>query len=92
MLEDNILSKDLNKVYYVEYWLVKVEDSATLPVGYTAIFGVRTFYTVGQRTIYSQEPAEEIVPLRDSFRLLEDYDISFWASRVDGSELQSEAF
>ena len=98
VLDDNELSKDLNKVYCLELWEADILEYYTSErpvrpiVGNKGIVKLRVLYTVGQRALYSSQPAEEREQSRDSFRLLPDQDISYWNSRVDDSELFSEAF
>ena len=60
VIEDNKVSKDLNKVYNLEFWLATVVESKNkhFPVGYATIFPIRVFNTVGQTTEYSNEPSQ----------------------------------
>lgn len=98
ILDDNPLSKDLNKVYASEVWEAEVVEVVNLTnaigpkMGQRVIVKLRVLYMVGQKTIYSSEPTEEKVQFQDNFKILEDVDTSFWDSRVDGSELTSQLY
>lgn len=98
VLEDNELSKDLNKVYCLELWEAEILESYSTDIGIRLIEGnkvivkLRVLHTVGQKALYSTEPSEEKVQFQDNFKILPDIDTSYWASRVDGSELTSEVY
>lgn len=93
VIEDNKVSKDLNKVYNLEFWLATVVESKNkhFPVGYATIFPIRVFNTVGQTTEYSNEPSQVKV-IKDDFTIIEDYDTSFWEKRVEDSELSGSLY
>lgn len=91
--QDNKVSKDLNKVYNLEFWLakVKVSNNKNFPIGYATIFPIRVFNTVGQTTQYSNEPSQVKV-IKDDFTILPEYNTSFWESRVEDSELSGSLY
>lgn len=93
VIEDNKVSKDLNKVYNLEFWLATIVESKNkhFPVGYATIFPIRVFNTVGQTTEYSNEPSQVRV-IKDDFTVIEDYDTSFWENRVEDSELSGSLY
>lgn len=91
LLEDNPITKKLNKVYVAETWVVEIINSTMYSKGFTKEFKIRVLHGIGP-TDSGYEGTPEINLIRDKFRIIEDYDTSFWSNRVDESEVTGELY
>lgn len=82
------VTEDLNLSYVLEYWIVQLD-------GKNALHGILRPYGIGlvpSGVNTKEQMNSEDSPISEDFKILPDYDTSFWDTRVTGSELRGSMY